>query len=260
MQHKKRRTIGTQRSLFKGDIEMKKALGNTLITITCIANTTALAIIAAGMSGIDVKNIVASLSGGPQKGNITMFLPDEVEGKIIGSRTIPEEGSIVTTVEIDSAISQIGEIATVSYSYSGIAYKTDSRRAFDQNVPLTEYTVEVAYEGVIRAGYVMSDIDYHIDDENRIITFRLPEAQVFSNEITDYDDICDDNIFNRIPPELITDLIMDSKEDELEEAIENGLFLEASESAQSAIREVVTGLCDYEVEFSANELAPEGKN
>lgn len=228
---------------------MKKTMSGILTTFICLTNTIVMAILVLGINGISLTDLLSTVLAEKASHSPVLYYERPIEGKVLSSYEIPEEGSVVTTVEISSAMSQIGELATCSYSYSGIRGRNDSRVVFDYSIPFTENTVEVAYEGVIRAGYIVSDIDFELDQEGRTITVILPEVQVFSNEITDYDDLCDDNVLNRIPPEAISDLIMEAKEGELNEAVENGLYLDAYNNAQTVIEETIGQICDYEIRF-----------
>ena len=215
-----------------------------------ITNSLLIAALGAAAYGVDILNMIPALDflrGGNENNSVNMLFDNEISGKVLRSYADPEEGSVVTEYEIEAALSQIGELTTAEYNYVGITGKTDPRRAFGFDIPLTDNRVEVAYEGTIRAGYAIDDINREIDNENRIITITLPAVTVFSHEIEDTDVAYENNILNPIPADEVVDLLEDAKEDELEEAIDAGLYEQAEESARARITDAISSICDYEI-------------
>lgn len=184
--------------------------------------------------------------------SLSILVNEAMEGRIINSYSNEDEGSVVTMVEIDSALSRIGELATVSYGYSGVTFSSDSRQIMDWDVPLTRNMVAVEYEGVIRAGYVVSDIEYAIDDESQTITVTLPTMEVFSNEISVQGLDWQDNPLNHISPDAATNLLDEARYEELEAAYDSGLAQEAEDSAETIITDVLSKICDYEIVFETS--------
>lgn len=228
---------------------MKKNKNNNFFGgFVCGLNMVLLVLILAGMYGVDVFSAFAKA---PRVGKSIENIQDCIDGgKIISAYSEPEEATVVTIVEIESAMSQIGEITTVQYEYSGEAYSSDCNKLFNWEIGFTENSIEVFYEGVIRAGYVIEDIEVSVDQDSRTILITLPEAQVFSNEIITQDVEWDDNIFNRIDPDVASDLVEEAREEELEEAIDNGLYDDAEANAKSVIENVLAEFSDYQVVFT----------
>ena len=229
-------------------------IGTTIINVIVIA-VLGLAVYCVKSTGI--LSVLGLCQG--DTSSLSILLDRATEGTIISSYSDESEGRVVTTVEIESAMSQIGELATVSYDYSGVTLSSDSRQIVDWDVPLTRNMVAVEYEGMIRAGYTVSDIEFSVNNETRTITVSLPEIEVFSNEITSENVEWEDNILNHIDPDTVTNLMEEAREEELEAAFESGMLLEAESNAQVIVTDVLSKLCDYNIEFVSNRTALEGK-
>lgn len=184
----------------------------------------------------------------------TSHIPDEVvKGKILSSYEDTEDSKVVTVVEIESALRQIGEVTTVAYSYSGSTGQSEPGKALGMEFDFVSNNIMVSYSGTIRAGYVIGDINCEVDNDNHVITVKLPEPQVFSNEINVQNVCWDDNVFNRVDPDIASQLTAEARNSELDEAIDSGLYSAAGESAEKIIRQVLAKLCDYEVVFESEQ-------
>ena len=231
---------------------------NGLLTFATLVNSTAViaigAVVFSSFSFADVFSLLGIIDS--NSSGVSGLLNRPVDGKILSSYANADEGSVVTIVEINSALSRIGELTTVSYSYNGITFESDSRQIGDWNVPFTRNSVAVEYEGVIRAGYTVSDINVELDNEARTILVTLPPVEVFSNEITYQDADWEDNTFNHISPDAISNLLEEAKEEELDAAFDNGITENAEESAMSIISDVLAKVSDYEIVFENSEVLP----
>lgn len=174
----------------------------------------------------------------------------DVFGKIFGDDTKQEEDmDYVSIAEVEARLLEIGEVSTALYEYEGVITESDCDELFDYDLPWTRYFVELEYEGEIRAGYEIKDIGVTVDDDEMIIYIELPEPEVFSNEITDRDLEWSDGLFNEVDPDIEIELTEEVKEEELEAAIDAGLFETAETSVQNTIRGMLAIYTDYEVVF-----------
>lgn len=126
-------------------------------------------------------------------------------------------------------------------------------QAFGKNVPLTKHTIDVEYNGVIKVGYEVRDIDISVDSENLIINVVLPKAKVLDNYIETYETVDDDNLINSIKSDEVERYLDDVVEPkELEEAIENGIYEDAEENAKKLIMDELSYFEKYgfTIEFS----------
>lgn len=87
-----------------------------------------------------------------------------------------EEGHKVTTISEASLqeIIEISELSTVDYTYNAIA------KAIDEDGEVKYY---IAYEGVVTAGINFDKIDIEVDDEDKMITFIVPDVEVQDIEV-----------------------------------------------------------------------------
>lgn len=233
---------------------MKNSRMNGLLAMATIINSTALLAIGSAVGGLNVTDVLGYFTSGiNNSGNLEVLIDKAVDGTILKSYYAPEEGSTVTMVEIESAMSMIGELTTVSYEYNGVTFVSDYAQLVDWNVPLTRNMLAVEYEGAIRAGYTVSDIEFVIDDEAQTITVVLPAMEVFSNEISAQEVEWEDNILNHISPDAVTNILDEAREEELDAAYEAGLVQDAEDSAEAVITDVLSKLFDYEVVFESNQ-------
>ena len=88
---------------------------------------------------------------------------------------IGEEGKVSTISEISLAkVLSVSELSTISFTYESVATKYGTG---------LEYFV--AYDGSVKAGIDFSDIDITIDDDNKVITIKLPEIKIYE-PVVDY--------------------------------------------------------------------------
>lgn len=97
-------------------------------------------------------------------------------GILIFSALNKEEGHKVTTISETSLqdIIEISELSTVDYTYNAIA------KAVDEDEEVKYY---VAYEGIVTAGINFEKIDIEVDEENKRITFIVPDVEVQDIEV-----------------------------------------------------------------------------
>lgn len=234
----------------KGERIMKNRKNtNKINTVWKIAVTVLLAMIVFG-NGFSFRSILSmvGLSGNPS--TVDMVAGKIDGGKILSSYSNPNTCTTTTIVEVEAAMSELGELITVSYDYEGIALESDCRRFLKWSIGFTRNSVEIDYEGCVKAGYDISEIKFEVDTENNVIRVTLSRPEIFSNEITATDVISEDNIFNHIDPDTATDLLMESKYEELVEAVDNGLYEQAEINAKIVIKNVISGICDCKIEFA----------
>ena len=239
---------------------MKNTRINGLLATLALVNSAAIVMIGSASYSLHISDALSFLSvGDNESGNLDILIDKAVDGTILKSYYAPEEGSTVTMVEIESAMSRIGELTTVSYDYSGVTFASDYSQIIDWDVPFTRNMLAVEYDGTIRVGYTVSDIEFVVDDESQTITVTLSEMEVFSHEITAREVEWEDNILNHISPDAVTNILDEARDEELEAAFDAGLAQEAEDSAEAIILDILSKLCDYEVEFVFDKDISVGK-
>lgn len=175
-----------------------------------------------------------------------------LRGGLFGKDNISHtENETVTIITVESALSEIGELATSRWDYNDVAEFENTRQFFKINVPLTTNSVEIAYSGVIKAGYQLDDLDITVNNTNRKIYVDIPDPQVLDNYIADESiEIIKEknNIFNPVNQEYVMSQLTNEKNRQLEKALEEGLYQKAREEVEEQIGRKLAGL-EYEVVF-----------
>ena len=139
---------------------------------------------------------------------------------------------------INSEIREIGELATVEYLFTDATKFTDSKQIKNWNIPLTEKSFIMKWDGVIKAGVEVNNITVEVNEEEKKLLVSIPAAKILSYSIDqDSVEVLDEksNVFN---PITIADKVKQDAETEdamKERAIENGLLEKAQKNAENII-------------------------
>ena len=159
----------------------------------------------------------------------------------------------ITATGLTQQLQEIEELATMSYNYTKVGKFSDNLKFNGWDIPLTQKSFLITYNGKLKAGIKMDKIQTSI--ENNTIVVSIPEIEILSNEIDEnsievYDET--KNVFNPISISDYTAFAKKQKETVAEEAIENGLLSEAATKTQSTIKKylnAIPGISDsYEIE------------
>jgi hypothetical protein len=131
----------------------------------------------------------------------------------------------------------------VEYLFTDAAKYSDSMQYNDWNIPFTEKSFVLKWNGVIKAGVILEDVDITVDEEAGKITVSMPPAQILSY-IVDRDsiEVLDerDSIFNSITIDDKMKFDATTEEAMRQRAIDNGLLDKAQKNAQDIIRRLLT--------------------
>ena len=161
-----------------------------------------------------------------------------IETPIVVSRVNPE---IILDL-LHSEINNIGELATVEYLFTDASKFSDSRQIKNWNIPFTEKSFILKWNGVIKAGVNLEQVTIEVDEEEKKIIVSVPPAEILSYVIdNDSVEVLDekDNIFNNI---TVDDKIQFDKatEDAMKNrAIENGLLEKAQKNAEDILARLI---------------------
>lgn len=175
---------------------------------------------------------------------------EELEAKLRAALQETEHIEI-TNVHIEEKLTQISELATMSFEYTNQKSVDNTRQILGVDIIGTTNNVDIIYSGVIKVGYDVYEISYSVDEKRKLLKFTLPEAKVLDNYIVLDTMKCDDenNIFNPIGSEDIIGYFAEIQEEELAIAIDKGIFVEAEEQLKSIIRNYFAEFNEYEVLF-----------
>ena len=208
---------------------------------------------------------------GRNQGKITaeaeiVKLTEELARKEEEIQKLNETPMVVTPVApkieleiVYSKIDEIAELATVEYLFTDAAKFSDSKQIKNWNIPFTEKSFIVRWDGVIKAGVKLEQVKLEVNEEEGIIVVSLPKAEILSYDIdNDSIEVFDErnNIFN--PIKIEDKVNFDSKTEEAmkERAIENGLLDKAEENAKDILAKMIaydSAIEDfYTIEFRNN--------
>lgn len=158
----------------------------------------------------------------------------------------------VTNKTVAAKLESVSELATYVYAYKGDVTKKADKDWVILNF-LTKSEINIEYEGVIKAGVKANQILIEVNQDEKIIYLTMPMPTIISHEITvtNYDE--DVAIFGEVSGSDGTDLLEAVKEEELEDAIDKGLYKEASENAKKAVVDLLSVYDEYEIVFVETE-------
>lgn len=155
--------------------------------------------------------------------------------------------SKISIDEIESDIKSVGKLTTVDYHYTYAGTYEDAKKFFntDWEMSITKKSFIAQWDGVVAIGVDLSKAKLNVNEETKIITITLPDAEMFYHDVDEdsfetFDE--KNNIFN---PITVNDKVKFDKkyEDKVFVKIKEGNMLEkAQESAEMAIRNMLYGI------------------
>jgi hypothetical protein len=171
----------------------------------------------------------------------------------------PAEPQIDVNV-LYSEILDIGELATVEYLFTDAAKYSQTMQYKDWDIPFTEKSFVLKWNGVIKAGVDLQAVKITVDQEKKRITVTLPRAKILSYEVdTDSIEVLDerDSIFNNLTIEDKKKFDIDTEQTMRQRAIDNGLLDKAWANAREIIKRLLLANPDiegkYTIEFHTAE-------
>lgn len=164
-----------------------------------------------------------------------------------------EEPTKMTSDLLSQQIQGISELASVEYNYTNMGKFENQATFYGWKVPFTTKSFIVSYDGSIKAGIDMSQVEVKINGKN--IDVNMPEAKILSHEIDEKSiEVFDEtkNIFNQISITDYNSFAIDQKENMEQRVLDKGLLNEAQEKAQNTIRTFIESSYDideYHIEF-----------
>ena len=146
----------------------------------------------------------------------------------------------IDAVVLQNQLTEIRELATVTYAYTNMAQFESSSDFYGVKVPFTTKSFILTYDGTIKAGV---DLDgAAVDISGTTVTVTLPEARILSHEIDEGSvEVFDEktSIFNPFTVEDFTSFQADQKAAMEERALSRGLLEEARSKAVSSVKQLL---------------------
>ena len=179
-------------------------------------------------------------------------------GIFIYQKFFRDDDQVTTeTLDIEGVISEIGELATAEYSFKAPeVMEREKLSLWGLTIPGTGNKVIFCYEGTVKAGIALSDVKVTVNENNKTVFIRLPDAKILSTELdNDSFEIYDEEkgVFSKnFNLTDFNEAQKDLKDNVKQSAIESGLLNKAAENAQLLIKSTVGALIDlgeYDIEF-----------
>ena len=89
----------------------------------------------------------------------------------------------ISAVVLQNQLSELSELATVSYHYTNMAQYENSGQISGIVIPFTTKRFILTYDGVIKAGIDLTKADLQISGST--VRVALPEAEILSHELSE---------------------------------------------------------------------------
>ncbi|HOO25787.1 MAG TPA: DUF4230 domain-containing protein [Clostridiales bacterium] len=213
--------------------------------------------------GMRLLIFVFALVVGFTAGTITSFVKplrpffEKLSPVVINADEVIEgENYILTRGTIEEIVKPAADLITTKYKYKDAGTYEDFKTVFGKKVPGTTDKVVYTYKGTISVGVDLSNVEYDIDNENKIIKVSIPDLRIMTNEIDassfEYPFVSD-SVFNPTVMENYTNLIATLKSLKEEELKKDKEFMdEAKRNTRNVIQRFLTfsdATKDYNVIF-----------
>ena len=153
---------------------------------------------------------------------------------------VQEKEPVITEAQLKEQLNAISELVTQKYMYTNADNAAQSNTwLFGWDMPFSEKSFVVKYDGIIKAGIDLKDVTVDVDEENHKITVTLPESKITDNnvpqETVEVFGI-KNGLFNEVTPDDSNELIVAGKQNMESKAIERGLLTEADKEAKAIIK------------------------
>lgn len=168
---------------------------------------------------------------------------------LCGLRQASQAAEQITGDLLASRLRSVQELVTVSYYYTNMGRFENQVDFYGWKVPFTTKSFIVSYDGVIKAGVDLEQLQVSIGGGE--VTVTLPESRIISHEIPeDSLEVFDesDNLFNHITIEDYTAFTRDQKSAMEQRAVDGGLLDRANQEARTAVDSllrIMPGLEEY---------------
>ncbi len=122
-----------------------------------------------------------------------------------------DEITTITVEEVKAVLKEASDLITSRYYYTNAADFDSVLDWFGSGIenPFTRSKGYILYDGIVSVGIDLEDIEYDVDNLQKIITVHLPEEKVLAHEIDDSSVETDtrESIFNSLDGEYYARLI-----------------------------------------------------
>lgn len=237
--------------------EAKKILRKKKFSKFALSTVVVVAFMLFGMGAAWMAGINRSKDEVEELENVVQQLQEYIEQLSDSPMVVTSVTPVINLDIINSEIQEIGELATVEYMFTNAAKYTDHKQIKNWNVPLTEKSFTLKWDGVIKAGVKVDQITVEVNETEKKIAVLIPPAEILSYDIDEDSVEVLDETNNKFNPITVSDKVEFDAQTEQEmkdRAIENGILEKAQKSAEKIIRNILISNPavgdQYSVEFT----------
>lgn len=174
---------------------------------------------------------------------VPIEIPVEVPVEIEVKKTI-------TSDMIKSSLRDISELATAEFTYTQVE-KFESKKTINESftIPFSKSTMIFSYDGIIKYGIDISEIEVEKDDEKQMVVVTIPHSKILSSELDLnsfelYDE--KEGLFNSISAADVNASQVELKQKAEEKALARGILEEADKNAKKLIEDFLKNAFDLE--------------
>ncbi len=169
---------------------------------------------------------------------------------------IKDSVPVVTSDQLKAELNSIQELVTQQYIYTN-ADRVEQNQTwiFGWDMPFSAKSLLITYDGVIKAGIDLSNIEVDVDEDARTILITLPSSKITDNNIPQETITVlevNDGLFNKVTFEDYNDFISSQKVIMENKAVDRGLLDNADKMARSIIVDFLSkipGVEEYTLEI-----------
>lgn len=161
-----------------------------------------------------------------------------------------EEPTKMSSDLLSQQIQSISELATVEYNYTNMGKFENHNTFYGWEVPFTTKSFIISYDGKIKAGIDMTQVEVKL--KHKEIDITVPQAKILTHEIDEKSiEVFDEtqNIFNQISITDYHQFTIDQKDKVEKNVKEKGFIEEAQKKAESAIKTFIQSSYQLEDDY-----------
>lgn len=160
---------------------------------------------------------------------------------------------------IMNRISYMQELALVKYNYTGVIGYKDYMKFLSMNIPLTNKYFLLKYNGYIKAGVDFSRIRIEMKGDTSV-HISIPKPKIMDTVIDEtsievYNE--SENAFNPIKISDYNEAISREKSVMVREAIQQGIYTEATDQAKLAIKSLLQQMGFTDIQITEELVIPQ---
>ena len=140
-------------------------------------------------------------------------------------------------IVLQSSLTEISELATVSYHYTNMAQFENSNDFYGVKIPFTTKRFILSYDGEIKAGIDLGQTVVSLNGNE--VEVHLPASKILSHEMDpDSVQVFDEktSIFNPLHVTEFAQFQADQQDVMEQKALDSGILAEAAEKARGSVR------------------------